>query len=132
MKTLRYLLCLSFLLTSTISFSQERSKSWMIKYDLISLLGDQVTNSMGVMLGLEFLSGENKSFEFDAMYIFPCSSCGNNYTSITTEKTNGFLLSAESRYYLIPENKYSPDSILDHKFFMSIPALLCKKPMMEV
>ncbi len=102
MKTLRYILCLSIILTSTITFSQENSRSWMIKYDFTSLLGDKVTNSMGAMLGLEYSAGGNRSFEFDAMYIFPCSSCGKSYTSITAEKTNGLLLSAESRYYLFP------------------------------
>jgi len=77
----------------------EKSKSYLIKYDLISLLGDQVTNSMGIQIGSEIFLTANGSLEADVMIIFPCSSCGKPYTSIKTEKTNGFTLSAAYRYY---------------------------------
>jgi hypothetical protein len=102
MKTIQYILCLYIIFISTITFGQDNNKAWMIRYDLISLLGDQVTNSMGVMLGVEHLSGNNKSFAIDIMYIFPCSRCEKPYTSISAEKTNGVLLSVETRYYLFP------------------------------
>jgi hypothetical protein len=57
---------------------------------------------MGIMLGFEHLLNQNSSVAFDAMYIFPCSACGKPYTSITTDKTNGFSLSGEYRLYLVP------------------------------
>ena len=107
MKNFRILILFCLLLISNLNHAQDENKSWIIKYDLISLLGDQVTNSMGVMLGFEHFIKENSSLAFDAMYIFPCSSCGKVYTSITTEKTNGFSLSGEYRFYLIPGKQAS-------------------------
>ncbi len=103
-KIIFILLCSVFCIVETPATAQNntRQKSCIIKYDLISLLGDQVSNSMGVRLGLEYTPLNNQSFETDIMYIFPCSSCGQSYTTIKTEKTSGFLISAEYRFYLVP------------------------------
>ena len=86
-------------------FSQElhkEEKCCIIKYDMISLLGDQVSPSVGVRAGLEWMNGEGQSLNADIMYIFPCNKCGEAYTRIETEKTVGFLISAEFRFYLYP------------------------------
>ena len=88
------------MLSYTSIYAQESNRDWIIKYDLTSLLGDGVTNSMGVMLGFEHFLDDNRSFTMDAMYIFPCSSCNVPYTKIHTEKTNGFSVAGEFRFYL--------------------------------
>ena len=75
-------------------------KGFLIKYDLISLLGDQVSNSMGVRLGFERMTVKDQSIAADIMYIFPCKNCGEGYTKIETEKTVGFLISASYCFYL--------------------------------
>lgn len=95
-------LCITFislLLITTSALTQDKTNRWIIKYDLISLLGDQVTNSMGMMLGFEHFLKNNSAISFDAMYIFSCA-CDMPYTRIHTEKTNGFSLSGEYRFYL--------------------------------
>jgi len=74
-------------------------KGFIIKYDLISLLGDQVSNSMGVRLGFEGMTVKDQSIGADIMYIFPCKNCGKAYTKIETEKTVGFLVSANYSFY---------------------------------
>ena len=104
-----YLLILACIFYSFLSQAQTSDglnrKGIIMKYDLISLLGDQVTNSMGVQLGVEFSAGKNKSLEVDLMYIFPCASCSRPYTSIHTEKVNGIQLSGEYRFYLFSGEK---------------------------
>ncbi len=95
--------CSVFYMASMLATAQNDHKSnkyCIIKYDLISLLGDQVTNSMGVKLGFELALQDDRSLGADLMYIFPCSSCGQSYTTVKTEKTTGFMLSAEYRFYL--------------------------------
>jgi hypothetical protein len=72
----------------------------MLKYDVISLLGDQVSNSTGIRLGAEIKNPGNRSLEFDAMFIFPCTSCGGAYYTVETEKTVGFMVSADRRFWL--------------------------------
>ena len=104
MKARRIILMISIMIICTENmYSQQENidqSGCIIKYDVISLLGDQVSNSMGVRLGLEWMNGERKSLNADIMYIFPCSSCGGTYTRIETEKTVGLMLSAEYRFYL--------------------------------
>ena len=96
--------------TITANAQQEvkHRKGFMIKYDLISLLGDQVSNSMGVRLGFEMLRGTDQAVAADIMYVFPCRSCGQAYTTIETEATVGFMVSGEYRFYLFPgKNAFS-------------------------
>lgn len=81
--------------------NETEGNTWMIKYDFISLMGDGITSSMGVKLGVEIPLKNNQSFEFDAMYIFPCEACKVAYFRIQTEKTNGIMLTAEYRFYLL-------------------------------
>ncbi len=90
------------ILVFTASAQEENNtrKGFMIKYDLISLLGDQVSNSMGVRLGFEGMTVKDQSMGADLMYIFPCKNCGEAYTKIETEKTVGFLISACYSFYL--------------------------------
>ena len=103
MKQFCIILCMAIsMLTNTVNAQQKQaeSNSLFIKYDLISLMGDQVTTSMGVKLGIEIPTGVKTSLETDLMYIFPCQSCGKAYTSIQTSSTNGFLISSNYRFYL--------------------------------
>jgi hypothetical protein len=86
--------------------SNKDQQGCIIKYDVISLLGDQVSNSMGVRMGLEWMTVEKQSVAADIMYIFPCKSCGGTYTRVETEKTVGFLLSAAYRFYLFEGSSY--------------------------
>ncbi len=92
-----------FYISGNLLLSQDvRKNACIIKYDVISLLGDQVTTSMGVGLGVELMVGSDQSLSTDVMYIFPCKSCGEAYTKIETEKTVGFMVSADYSFYLIP------------------------------
>jgi hypothetical protein len=80
MKTRGIIILIStiFMITGNM-YSQENKndqEGCIIKYDVISLLGDQVSNSMGVRLGLEWMNAERQSLAADIMYIFPCESCG--------------------------------------------------------
>jgi len=102
MNNIRLFIVIAIMLATGIAHSQEKTHGLIIKYDIMSLLGDQVTNSTGIMMGVEYFNKANRSFAIDAMYIFPCEACGKPYTSITTEKTNGFSLSTENRFYLFP------------------------------
>jgi len=99
------ILCTILTMATISSTSQEREKTQkgcIIKYDVTSLLGDQVSNSMGVRLGVEFPVAENRSLAADIMYIFPCNACGQSYTTIKTERTVGLMISGEYRFYLLP------------------------------
>ena len=80
---------------------------YMIKYDLISLLGDQVTTSLGIQFGTEVMYKRSRSLVVDAMYIFPCAGCDRPYTTITTESTYGWMISGAHRFYL-SKPKISP------------------------
>ena len=102
MKIFKLSIVIGIMLTAATTYSQQNTGGVIIKYDIMSLLGDQVTNSMGIMMGVEYFAIKDKSFSLNAMYIFPCANCEQPYTSISTEKTNGFSLSAENRYYLFP------------------------------
>lgn len=93
--------CILIALPGMAQTSETEKSPWMLKYDFMSLMGDGVTNSMGVKLGVEIPLKNNQSFEFDAMYIFPCAICNSDYFRIKTEKTNGFTLTAEYRFYLL-------------------------------
>lgn len=73
---------------------------FMIHYDLLSLLGDQISTSMGVSLGVEWGTGSGKSVQASLLYIFHCASCGKPYTTIETASTRGFRVSAGYRFYL--------------------------------
>jgi hypothetical protein len=92
------LLILACIFYSVLADAQTSDNSnnngFVIKYDLISLLGDQVSNSMGIQLGIEFPAKANRSMEVDLMYIFSCASCSQPYTTIHTENVNGIQLSA--------------------------------------
>jgi hypothetical protein len=96
------LLCLFMAFMATAQESPSGRTGIMVKYDVISLLGDQVSKSAGLRMGVEFAIGNNQSLETDAMFIFPCASCGKPYTTIYTDKTRGFSISAGYRYYLFP------------------------------
>jgi hypothetical protein len=99
--------CILFSISGMAQSEAQEKIPWMIKYDFISLLGDGVTNSMGVKLGVEIPVSDKQAFEFDVMYIFPCASYESAYAKINTEKTNGFMLTAEYRFYLL----HRPDLI---------------------
>jgi len=86
--------------TANAQEEKDMKKGFIIKYDLISLLGDQVSNSMGVRLGFEGMTAKDQSISADIMYIFPCKNCGEAYTKIETEKTVGFLISTSYSFYL--------------------------------
>lgn len=103
-KMIAGLLCLFIVATAASQESPLGKPGFMLKYDVISLLGDQVSKSAGVRLGIEFAAGNNSSIETDVMFIFPCASCGKPYTTINTESTRGFSLSAGYRYYLFSED----------------------------
>jgi hypothetical protein len=94
-----------FLLISLLNLinlsAQNNKMDFLIKYDFISLLGDQVTSSMGFQLGAELHIREKQSLSMDAMYIFPCQSCQGAYTRINTESTYGYMLASEYRFYLL-------------------------------
>lgn len=101
-KYLISIIIIMFCLANNLLRSQDVTlRGWLLKYDVISLLGDQVSSSMGVRLGVEFMTGRDQSLSADIMYIFPCTSCGEAYTRIETEKTVGFLISADYSFYLI-------------------------------
>ncbi|MDT8392490.1 MAG: DUF3575 domain-containing protein [Bacteroidales bacterium] len=102
MKKIHFITFIIIALISMRAGAQTNKTDFMIKYDFISLLGDQVTNSMGIQLGAEIPLNSSQSVAMDAMYIFPCQSCDQPYTSIYTEKTSGWMLSAEYRHYIIP------------------------------
>jgi hypothetical protein len=85
--------------------AQNDKMDLIFKYDFISLLGDQVSNSMGVQLGTEMKIKKGQSFALDAMYIFPCKSCQGSYTRINTESTYGYMMAAEYRFYLVNGNQ---------------------------
>lgn len=103
-----YIILLALLSINMIQVNAQSNKmDLFLKYDLVSLLGDQVTNSMGVQLGMEIFHKESRSIAVDAMFIFPCRSCQNPYTRISTESTFGFMISGEYRYYLLNGN-HSP------------------------
>lgn len=99
--------CILFSISGLAQSEAQDKNPWMIKYDFMSLLGDGVTNSMGVKLGAEIPVSDRQSLEFDLMYIFPCPSCTDSYMTIITEKTNGLKLNAEYRFYLL----HRPDQI---------------------
>lgn len=105
MKTLLFISlwisCILITVPGMAQTSETEDKPWMIKYDFMSLMGDGTTTSMGVKLGVEIPLKNNQSFEIDAMYIFPCAACKTDYFRIKTEKTNGFTLTAEYRFYLL-------------------------------
>ncbi len=88
-------LCMSYLVSG-----QDIKNPIILKYDVISLLGDQVTNSMGVKLGAEYFVTPRHAAGADLMYIFPCSNCSKPYTSIKTESTRGYSVSLFYRYYI--------------------------------
>lgn len=102
MRRFRIQLLLVMMFICSFNYAQDVGRGWILKYDIVSLLGDQVTNSMGIMLGIEHFLNEKRSVAIDAMYIFPCSGCGKTYSSIPTDKTNGFSVSGEYRFYIIP------------------------------
>ena len=105
MKKLNILTIIMFISFHPI-WSQEGEKNGLIiKYDVISLLGDQVSNSAGIRLGAEVRNGSNRSLVFDAMFIFPCQSCGGAYYTVETEKTVGFMVSADHRFWLYSGKK---------------------------
>lgn len=81
--------------------AQENKVEYLIKYDLASILGDQVTNSSGIQLGTELMLDPKQSLAFDVMYIFPCESCKQPYTTITSRDTRGWMISSEYRFYLV-------------------------------
>ncbi|MEE4255447.1 MAG: hypothetical protein V2I47_00270 [Bacteroidales bacterium] len=100
MKKFNILVIIMFIAFHPI-WSQEGVKNgFIIKYDVISLLGDQVSNSAGIRLGAEARNGSNMTLAFDAMFIFPCKSCGGAYYTVETEKTVGFTVSADHRFWL--------------------------------
>ena len=104
MKTIRILFGTIILWLGLCAYSQEDANPVILKYDLVSLLGDQVTNSAGILLGLEKFIRPRHSVNLDAMYIFPCAGCGKSYTSINTESTKGLSVSAGARYYPFVKN----------------------------
>lgn len=94
-------LIVAIMLISSLSLkSQENKVEYLIKYDLISLLGDQVTTSMGIQLGTEVIYKKNQTFNIDAMFIFPCQTCDFSYNTIPTESTYGWMISSAYRFYL--------------------------------
>lgn len=105
MKKRSIILWFTIVLLTSGGFAQgekAEQRGLVLKYDLLSLLGDQVTNSMGIRLGAEIPAGNFSSVSADLMYIFPCANCGQTYTSIKTGKTSGYQVSEEYRYYLKP------------------------------
>ncbi|HSG67219.1 MAG TPA: hypothetical protein VK994_00835 [Bacteroidales bacterium] len=90
-------------MTITLNINaQDQDRGFIIRYDAISLLGDQTTNSMGVKLGAEYFYRAKSSISLEAMYVFTCDACGESFTKVNTENTNGFSVSAENRNYLVP------------------------------
>ena len=70
MKIFKLSIVIGIMLTAATTYSQQKTSGVIIKYDIMSLLGDQVTNSMGIMMGVEYFAKKDKSFSLDAMYIF--------------------------------------------------------------
>jgi len=99
-KTSTLYIIIVFLTSHSLQSQEDIQRNCILKYDVISLLGDQVSNSMGVRLGAEIMYDDKKSLVFDAMYIFPCNSSGGAYTKVETENTVGFMVSADYRFYL--------------------------------
>lgn len=96
-----FTLFIIMLITLHPIWSQEdKENDLIIKYDVISLLGDQVSNSSGVRLGLEVMYSSDRSLAFDVMFVFPCASCTGAYYTIETERTVGFMVSADHRFWL--------------------------------
>ena len=96
-----FIILIIVIMTNQLKAQENENMGYIIKYDLISLLGDQVTNSSGIKLGVEMVYNQSRSIAIDAMYIFPCASCTRAYTTITSASTYGWLLAAEYRYYLV-------------------------------
>jgi hypothetical protein len=66
----------------------------------MGLLGDQVSNSLGVRVGFEHRPGSKHAYGADIMSVFPCKTCGQAYARVKSEMTVGVLVSAEYRNYL--------------------------------
>jgi len=85
----------------TLSGQAESAKpGFTAWYDLMSLLGDQVSNSTGIGIGAEVATWPGQGLEAGLMYIFHCASCGKPYTSITTDDMRGYRISAAYRFYV--------------------------------
>jgi uncharacterized protein YxeA len=101
---MKNILVLLFVICSFFVFGQNQSDIEnkpvkIIKFDISSLMGDQVTNSSGIQLGLEIELKDNLSFEQDLMYIFKYDRSYKRYFEITCENINGIKSVSELRYY---------------------------------
>jgi hypothetical protein len=99
------LLCIPIFTYGQTSTDLIENKAIYLKYDFASIVGDGVTNSCGVQLGLEFEMNDNIGFEQDLMYIFTADWQNNGYYEIEVEKVNGLKSITELRFY-----RYSKDN----------------------
>ncbi|MBI9039439.1 MAG: hypothetical protein JEY97_15000 [Bacteroidales bacterium] len=79
---------------------KEHKSIKIIKYDITSLMGDGVTNSSGIQVGIELELKDNFSFEQDLMYIFGLDKNDIGYFEIDVENVYGLKSVSELRYYL--------------------------------
>jgi len=82
----------------------------IIKFDISSLMGDGVTNSSGIQLGIESELKDNLSFEQDLMYIFKFDRNYSGFFDIDVENIYGLKSVSELRYYL---KKYIEPKLTD-------------------
>jgi hypothetical protein len=76
------------------------------KYSPLSLLGDGVTNSIGIQLGLEYKLKNQIGIQQDIMYIFLFSHKNQNFFTINVNNINGIRSITELRFYLNKENQH--------------------------
>ncbi len=71
----------------------------IIKFDIVGLMGDGVTNSSGIQLGVEMELKKSFSFEQDLMYIFKFDSDNPPFFETEVENILGLKSVSEFRYY---------------------------------
>lgn len=79
---------------------KERKSVKIIKFEISGLMGDGVTNSSGIQLGIESELKDNFSFEQDLMYIFKFDRNNSGFLEIDVENIYGLKSVSELRYYL--------------------------------
>ena len=79
---------------------KERKSVKIIKFEISGLMGDGITNSSGIQLGIESELKNNLSFEQDLMYIFKFDRNNSGFFEIDVENIYGLKSVSELRYYL--------------------------------
>lgn len=108
LKTLNFFRIYSFTLMFTllnigVANSQQKVEDdfkamKVIKFDVVGLAGDWVTNSSGVCFGLEYGLKPKMSFEQDFTYLFDAEN-GQSIFNILVEELSGIRSNTELHYY---------------------------------